>query len=91
MWYLIVIGRIRVFFEEFEQWHGEERLLAETHKITADAVIQDALFGHICELAIDVEHTSTRRDYQRHLTETIKRAIDEMPFEDYALSTRDET
>ena len=63
MWNLVIIGGVGISFEEFEQGHSEQRLFSETDEIAADAVVQHSLFGHVGELAIDLEHTGAGRDH----------------------------
>ena len=59
--------RVRVLCRGIlEQGHTVQRLLAKTHKIRADAVVDDAVFGEFGELARNLVDAIARRDDQRH-------------------------
>lgn len=81
MWDSIIISSVGIGFDEFEKRHGEQRLFTETNEITADSIVQNALFGHVGQASVDFEDAHTGRDDHRHLPETIKRSIDVLPFE----------
>lgn len=65
----------------FEERHGMQRLLAQTHEIRSDTVVDHALFGDFREVFGNLENAISRRDYQAHHTGAVERSIDEMTLE----------
>lgn len=64
-----------------EERHAVERLLAQTHQIGADAVVDDAVLGELGELVRHFVDAVAGRDHQRHHARAVKGSIDKVTLE----------
>jgi len=44
---------------EFQKWDSMQWLLTNTHKVTSNTIINDALFSDISQLPINFEHSNS--------------------------------